>query len=899
MIVYFADKKLKILGMASTNLKDSFVIKDDCTVESVDSGLSSFEIEVGWRTGEQLELQELITVGNYILKEDNNGNAKLYTIVTTELNTSYQTIRAYGEDAGLDFINDIASAYEASESHEVQFYINKYIGDSGFEIGINELSMTSKKKLKWDGDSTIAERIQSIAKKFGCEVSYSYVVEGFKIAHRYINFFDKRGNHSDVKRLRLNLELDQITVKKSIENLVTALKVAGGTPKNSNIKADNMKPINLKGYGYDDGNFYVDKDSGYLVSKDGQANWSRLTKSYYHTPSANALYGQIVKPYNYDTLDKETLISHAISELKKYDHEEINYEIKLANLPDGIGVGDTVAVVDDAGEIYITARILELTISETAQTTELVIGEFKIKSAGISERIEELANEWAEKLDSQVLYTWIAYADDEAGTGVSLDPSGKTYMGTATNQTSYEVDISDATIFKWAKIKGDNGSPGQKGDKGDPGEPGEISQEDLNKIEEAKEKAETAINESQQANNTADEAQKKAKKVEDEQKKSVRNKIISEVGTYHGRIGIAKKQFTFLPVWYGIFTSTTGGGAFESCPHTIRLSYVSNGVKKSFVSEKKMWATPASTSLIGNEYDSKTAAEAAVRNFKANNSPPHPKWTMDDVALFVNKSDSRYIIQEYPRVSNYPGRVGKDYEIYCIVNKTDQGNYRIEIASYYQNDKPGDKDNYVLSKSSTQKLIIEYDMETTKVAKAIEFGETTTATTKDVVVLGSYNDETSDDDATVFGNGTEDSPQTAVSVKKNGDIVVKGTTYAQDLKIGEEFLSFSNIAYRVKKMDDKQSKPLLVTEAFDSDFMSFTAGTIGTRGAQKKISITKDGYNPILVTIFYIASSVSCHPLVFFNEDRDAVYVNLYRATNKSYGSENPVRFLVTYMRKG
>lgn len=894
MIVYFADKKLNILGLVSTNLKDSFVIKDDCTVESVESGLSSLEVEIGWRTGEQLELQKLVTVGNYMLKKDNSGNAKMYTIVTTELDTQYQTIRAYGEDAGLDFINDIASSYKAAEPQDAQFYINKYIGDSGFEIGVNELSITSKKKLEWKADSTIAERLQSVAKKFGCEVSYSYIVNGLKITHKYINLYKKRGNHNDVKRLRLNLEIDRITIKKSIENLATALKVTGGTPK-ADVNLKDKKPIDLKNYGYDDGNFYVDKDSGYLVSKEGQANWSRLTKSYYHTPSANALYGQIVRAYNYDTLNKEILVSHAISELKKYDHEEVNYEIKLANLPAGVGIGDTVAVVDDTGETYITARILELTISETAQTTELVIGEFKIKSAGISERIEELANEWAEKLDSQVLYTWIAYADDEAGTGVSLDPSGKTYMGTATNQTSYEVDISDATIFKWAKIKGDNGSPGQKGDKGDPGE---ISQEDLNKIEEAKEKAETAITESQQANATADEAQKKAKKVEDEQKKSVRNKIISEAGTYHGRIGIAKKQFTFLPAWYGIFANTSGKINFESCPHTIRLSYVSDGIKKSFVSEKKMWATPASMSLIGNEYDSKTTAEAAVRNFKANNSPPHSKWAMDDVALFVNRSGSRYIIQEYPRVLSYPGRVGKDYEIYCIVNKTDQGNYRIEIASYYQNDKPGDKDNYVLSKSSTQKLIIEYDMETTKVAKATEFGETTTATTKDVTVFGSYNDETSDDDATVFGNGTEESPQTAVSVKKNGDIVVKGTTYAQDFKIGEEFLPFSDIAYKVKKMDDEQSKPLLVTEAFDSDFMSFTAGTIGTRGAQKKISIVKDGYNPILVTIFYIASPASCHPLVFFSKGRGSVYVSLYRATKSSYGSENPVKFLVTYMRE-
>lgn len=889
MIVYFADKKLNILGLASTNLKDSFVIKDDCTVESVESGLSSLEVEIGWRTGEQLKLQKLVTVGNYMLKKDNSGNAKMYTIVTTELDTQYQTIRAYGEDAGLDFINDIASSYKAAEPQDAQFYINKYIGDSGFEIGVNELSITSKKKLEWKADSTIAERLQSVAKKFGCEVSYSYIVNGLKITHKYINLYKKRGNHNDVKRLRLNLEIDRITIKKSIENLATALKVTGGTPK-VGINPKDRKPIDLKNYGYDDGNFYVDKDSGYLVSKEGQANWSRLTKSYYHTPSANALYGQIVRAYNYDTLNKEILVSHAISELKKYDHEEVNYEIKLANLPAGVGIGDTVAVVDDTGETYITARILELTISETAQTTDLVIGEFKIKSAGISERIEELANGFAEKLASQVLYTWIAYADDEIGSGVSLDPSGKTYMGTATNQTSHEVDISDATIFKWAKIKGENGSPGEKGDKGDPGE---ISQEDLDKIEEAKEKAETAITESQQANAIADEAQKEVKKVEAEQRKYGRTKILSQNGKYRGRFLIHRKKFNIMPFWYCVNINVAYGST--KCPYNLRLFYVENGIKKSFNSLRILWDSNESRSLINKYYSTKNAAEQAIIDFKNTNTPIHPSFSMNDVALFVNKSDSEYIISPYPNIAGYPGRVGKDYEVYCTIGK-DDSRYFINVDSYCNNNKPDSLENYVLSKSTTKKLVIEYDLDVDEPVKAVEFGEKAVAATGDVTVFGSYNEETSDDDAAVFGNGTESSKQTAISIKKNGDIITNNRIYADDFLITENKLKFTDVIHEIGKLIN--NKPLLVTETFDSDFMSFTAGTIGTRGAQKKISIAKNGYNPILVTIFYIASSASCHPLVFFNEDRDAVYVNLYRATNKSYGSENPIRFIVTYMRK-
>ena len=57
-------------------------------------------------------------------------------------------------------------------------------------------------------------------------------------------------------------------------------------------------------------------------------------------------------------------------------------------------------------------------------------------------------------------YMWIAYADDEQGNGISLEPEGKKYIGFAENQISEKVDLSDPSKFKWSQIDGGQGANG-------------------------------------------------------------------------------------------------------------------------------------------------------------------------------------------------------------------------------------------------------------------------------------------------------------------------------------------------------------------------------------------------------------------------------------------------------
>lgn len=56
-------------------------------------------------------------------------------------------------------------------------------------------------------------------------------------------------------------------------------------------------------------------------------------------------------------------------------------------------------------------------------------------------------------------YTWIKYADDAQGGGISNEPTGKSYVGIATNQTS-STESDDPTDYKWSLMKGDKGTDG-------------------------------------------------------------------------------------------------------------------------------------------------------------------------------------------------------------------------------------------------------------------------------------------------------------------------------------------------------------------------------------------------------------------------------------------------------
>lgn len=386
MILYFVNRNTDVLGIASTNLSAGYEIIDDELAESIESGASSLTATIAWSDDTRLQLEQWATVGNYVLLE-HSGQAEMFTIITSETDTASKAVSIYSENAGLDLINEIAPAFKATEAHTIEWYITQFLGDSDFEIGTNEIP-DKQRTLEWEGTSTVTERIRSVATQFdNAEVSYSYEVSNLAITHKYINVWEKRGTDID-QELRLDRDINAFRVLTSIEDLYTGLVVTGATPEGQDT------PITLDGYTYDDGDIFI--ANGKLYSRDGAERWGRLASG----------TSYIMGEYSYETDSQATLCARAVSYLQQHKEPAVNYEVDIERGIEDSRIGDRINLVDDKGAIYVSARILELKTSVTQDKKQAILGEYLIKSSGISDKVLELASQFQQLAsDREFLYS--------------------------------------------------------------------------------------------------------------------------------------------------------------------------------------------------------------------------------------------------------------------------------------------------------------------------------------------------------------------------------------------------------------------------------------------------------------------------------------------------------------
>ena len=438
------------------------MITNDKKTEEISEGVAIFECNLDYNfvnpdedEEQEVDVKKLAAVGNFILKQGaDSSEVEVYTIIDSTIDPIQRDASIYAEDAGLDLLNEVVGKYAADKAYNIAYYINKFAYDSGFEIGINEVSNLTR-KLSWDGEDTATKRLLSVATQFdNAEIGFGFKVENMAVTGKYINVYKKRGNDSGVT-LTIGKEVSGFRIKSSIADLATAYRCTGGTPEGSE------NPITLNGYKYDDGDFYV--EGSYVKSRKALEKWSRYQIK---TEKNKNDVGHIVKSFTYDTTSKSELCNRAVSSLKKICDEAVTYEVELLYLPDGVKVGDTVSIVDDDDNIYLTARLLKLEMSESNDTKEAELGDYVRQGSGIDAKVMELAERFEKIAKNRNFYTWTAFADDENGTGISANAYGKDYLGIATNRLAKEADLSDPTQYTWVKIKGEQGIPGTEGKDG-------------------------------------------------------------------------------------------------------------------------------------------------------------------------------------------------------------------------------------------------------------------------------------------------------------------------------------------------------------------------------------------------------------------------------------------------
>lgn len=443
MIIYFCDRQLNILGQASTNLPAGNRISQDKLVEDVETGVNTFECYISYDKATRRSVESALVTGNYILKKSETSYDALFQIVEAEGDSKAKEIYIYAEDAGLELINTLCPAATLQNMNVAQML--DYFLPNDWDINTHDAPLTTK-TYTWDGESTCTERVRSVVGLWGCELYYSFDIEGLSLKGKSINVVQKRGLQVAIPQLRLNYDIDRIRTQSSIENLVTALNVTGGKPEGSET------PINLVNYDYTwqdpyTGDIYqVDKPTGQMRNLTAMDRWS----------SPIDTDGLWVGSYSFDTIDKAILAGQARAELQRLSAPTVNYEVDFTALPEDAKIGDRVNIIDDEGELYLEARLLLIETCEADNTKKATLGEYLIRSSGISAKVQALAEEIANLGDLKTTYTWVAYANDKTGSGISLNPAGKTYIGIAVNKDTATVDISDPSVFSWVQMDSDS-----------------------------------------------------------------------------------------------------------------------------------------------------------------------------------------------------------------------------------------------------------------------------------------------------------------------------------------------------------------------------------------------------------------------------------------------------------
>lgn len=429
---YIVDRTFKLQTIVSSDGETNFKVTNALDTLNLETASRRMEMDIAFTPNTSRDLAKFTAVGNYCLYYDVNNTPVFMTILKAS-HKPLEAIRSLElESASLDLLNETVGEYKATTPQSVAFYINMFCKDSGFTIGKNEIS-NYKRTLEWEGTSTTLERVLSVVTQFDAELEFRFEFNGNHVVKWIMDIRKKRGNNTTYK-LYVNKDIHSIDVETDIYSLYNAVNATGGTPEGSD------KPITLKGYNWTDpdGRFKLDKNSGIIRDTANIKQWRR--------PNSND--GYFLQQKDYQATTQKTLLESALADLKKYSEPQVNYTVDIANLPYNLNVGDYLYIVDENEELYLNSRVLKLEYQHTTDRATATLGDFLIVESGISDRLQQLANDLENKISQSQPFE------------VIITPSAPFFVngeGTITLEATVKRGGLDVTssfhTFTWSRYK--------------------------------------------------------------------------------------------------------------------------------------------------------------------------------------------------------------------------------------------------------------------------------------------------------------------------------------------------------------------------------------------------------------------------------------------------------------
>lgn len=432
-MIFVLNKDFKTILTLNLGISDLCYF-DDVYNASLSTGTSTFKFStlLNNQTG------EAIVGGNYIAFRDDNNKVKVLQIMSVEqVSSSTPCLNAYCESLGMELLNQVLRARKIQPCNIKQF-LSIALYETDWSLGyIDDRLIDVVTISDIDKDINVFKLIQQEITKFNCDIDFSVeIINGY--IKKSVNVYKKKGKLYKT-RLEVQRNTEEIVRTEDLTNLATALIGRG----NNNLK---FNDVELEG---------IDKPIGQDFVYDIEA-FER------YNINGNHLF----RIFEYDTDNPYELLRKTQEALETYCKPEIKYEIK-ADLFSGLSnedfymleEGDTFYITDYnfSPPLFLEARVSELYKSRTNPSdNKVVFSNFKELKSNIS------------NVYSNSLYTWIMYADDENGNGISNTSTNKKYIGIAYNKKNPNQS-DNSKDYVWSLIKGEDGATGPQGPKGPQG----------------------------------------------------------------------------------------------------------------------------------------------------------------------------------------------------------------------------------------------------------------------------------------------------------------------------------------------------------------------------------------------------------------------------------------------
>ncbi|MCL4174014.1 phage tail protein [Lacticaseibacillus paracasei] len=405
-----------------------------------------------------------LAVGGYIAYTNKYHQVKLCTLIDHDGADFTQTWHA--EDIGMDLINEQADKVTYTEPHGFAYYANELLADTGWTLGINEISTLSR-TLSFDGqEDTKLKRIGDIANEFdGAELEFVVKMDGSTITEQVVNVWKKIGNGKTQQRFVDAVNLSALKTSGTIDSLHTAMAGYGSTPTSTTDTDQEQDPITFADIAYDDGQFFSPRGDKVVYDRVAGKTWARLGA--FDPQNRSATKGYLVGNYSYDTSNPNELLNRTITKLKSVNTPKESYEADVVDIKADIGDYVQIAHHNYHPPVYLSARVLEVKNHYTVPNSDTaVFGNYSLLESNLDPRIVAMINGLAKQAEK---YPWVRYADDDKGTNMSALPAGKKYMAIVfSSKTSVPSDDPSDYAGQWALIQGPKGDdgvgvPGPKG----------------------------------------------------------------------------------------------------------------------------------------------------------------------------------------------------------------------------------------------------------------------------------------------------------------------------------------------------------------------------------------------------------------------------------------------------